>query len=172
MARNIEIKAKVNDLEKQTAKVKLLCDSGPHQLYQEDTFFHVPSGRLKLREFGDGSGELIQYNRPDSAVPVPSDYFIYPTKNPVVLKEVLTNALSVRAVVRKNRDVYMIGQTRIHFDRVEGLGRFIELEVVLKRDGDTDTGMIIAENLMKQLYIKEYDLITSVYVDLLELINN
>ena len=39
---------------------------GPETLIvQDDTFFHVAHGRLKLRQFADGSAELIHYHRGD-----------------------------------------------------------------------------------------------------------
>ena len=42
----------------------------------------------------------------------------------------LGQALGVKGVVRKRRMLYMIGQTRVHMDQVEGLGDFMELEVL------------------------------------------
>ena len=137
-------------------------------LFQEDTFFCVPSGRLKLREFGDGTGELIRYERADSVRPTECQYLRYPTDNPAILKEALTKALGVRAVVRKKRAVYLVGQTRIHFDEVEDLGMFIELEVVLRQGEEADLGIAIAKDLMKKLGIYKQDLIEPAYVDLLE----
>jgi len=41
----------------------------------------------------------------------------------------LGEALGIKGVLRKRRMVYMIGQTRVHLDQVEGLGDFMELEV-------------------------------------------
>ena len=42
---------------------------------------------------------------------------------------VLTQALGVLGMVRKERLLYLVGQTRVHLDSVEGLGDFVELEV-------------------------------------------
>ena len=43
----------------------------------------------------------------------------------------LSKALGVKGVVNKRRKLYMVGQTRIHVDHVEGLGDFMELEVIM-----------------------------------------
>ena len=71
-------------------------------------------------------------------------------------------------MVRKKRTVYLAGRTRIHFDEVEGLGKFIELEVVLRDGEDAASGSAIAEDLMTKLGINKSDLIEQAYVDLLE----
>jgi len=54
-----------------------------------------------------------------------------PTAAPDALREALTLAYGVIGRVRKVRTLFMAGRTRIHLDRVEGLGEFLELEVVL-----------------------------------------
>jgi len=100
--------------------------------------------------------------------PTESQYVLAPTDDPLALKTALTNALGVRAVVRKQRTLYLVGQTRIHFDRVENLGEFIELEVVLTPGQTFAEGVEIAAKLMRQLEINEQDLVESAYVDLLE----
>lgn len=50
MPRNIEIKARVKDLEKIKNLAKSLSGSSGVLIEQEDTFFNAPNGRLKLRE--------------------------------------------------------------------------------------------------------------------------
>ena len=70
--------------------------------------------------------------------------------------------------MRKQRELYITEQTRIHFDRVEGLGNFMELEVVLAPGAETGPAAQIAEDLMKRLAIGSGDLIEGAYIDLLE----
>lgn len=168
MGRNIEIKARARNFERQRRIAEEIGNGPARHLIQEDTFFNVPAGRLKLRALEDGSGELIQYYRVDSTGPAESRYRLYPTGDPESLKDVLAAALGTRAVVRKQRTVHLVGPTRIHLDRVEGLGDFVELEVVLEPDQGPEEGVRTAEGLMSKLQIEEPDLIRAAYVDLLE----
>lgn len=62
----------------------------------------------------------------------------------------------------------MSGRTRIHFDRVNSLGEFIELEVVLSDSDRLADGENEAKVLMDQLGIEAKHLIQAAYVDLLE----
>ena len=168
MGRNVENKARARDFQKQARLAEGLSSGTAEHFIQEDIFFKIPAGRLKLRIAEDGSGELIQYERSDSADPTESHYVCFPTSDPNALKEVLTAALGIRAVVKKKRTVHLAGQTRIHLDQVEGLGNFIELEVVLESDQDPIQAEKIAEKLMVELHIEKPDLIRTAYVDLLE----
>ncbi len=127
MACNIELKAHLHDFGRQYRLVEQLCDLQPQQISQVDTYFRVNRGRLKLREFTDGSCELIQYAREDTSTPVPSHYHRIPLTDPAAVKAALIAALGVRGVISKTRTLFLQGQTRIHLDRVEGLGDFIGL---------------------------------------------
>jgi predicted adenylyl cyclase CyaB len=167
MGRNIEIKARARDFQTQAARAAGLSMRAPEHLVQEDTFFNTPCGRLKLRIFENGAGELIQYDRDDSAGPKESRYAFFRTREPASLKGVLAEALGIRAVVRKKRTVYFSGQTRIHLDQVQGLGQFIELEVVLEPGQDIEYGTAVARDLMWKLGVHEEDLIATAYVDML-----
>jgi adenylate cyclase class IV len=66
----------------------------------------------------------------------------------------------------------LIEQTRVHFDRVEGLGEFMELEVVLRDEQSDAEGTDIANQLMDALQIRPQDLLECAYIDLLEEVVN
>jgi len=165
--KNIEIKARITSLDRLLSKIRVLCKKKPVEIQQSDTFFHCTNGRLKLREFSNGNGELIYYNRKDTGGPKLSEYLRYETVNPTELKTALTNAYGVLGVVQKKRVLYMVEQTRIHVDRVKYLGDFLELEVVLTPEQSIGEGSKIAEDLMIKLGINSNDLIESAYIDLL-----
>jgi predicted adenylyl cyclase CyaB len=168
MPTNIEIKARARDMGELRSRAQALSDSPVQVISQEDTFFHVPRGRLKLRQLRPDLAQLVYYERPDQDGPKRSNYYIYETNNPEGLKTALSLALGVRGVVRKRRYLYLAGQTRIHLDDVEGLGQFMELEVVL-REGQSDAeGQSIAEELMTRLGIQKEDLLEGAYMDLIE----
>lgn len=168
MAKNIEIKARAFDFEKQQNAAKSLSDSSAETLLQTDTFFRVESGRLKLREFPDAPAQLIYYQRDDSCGPTLSDYHITESEDGSGLKSLLEKAYGVRQVVKKKRLLYRAGRTRLHFDTVEKLGQFIELEVVLNQQDTLESGQREAQALMKQLSIEPKHLVAAAYVDLLE----
>lgn len=167
MPTNIEIKAKVMDRQATEIRAAAVADSGPRVIRQEDVFFRVRKGRLKLRFFGPRRGELIYYEREDRAGPKPSEYVRFPTNRPKELKQALAKALGIVGIVRKTRHLYLAGNTRIHLDEVEGLGQFLELEVVLLARQTPRQGRQIAARLMERLGIKKSDLISGAYIDLL-----
>lgn len=167
MPRNVELKARLRDPQGVRARALALSDGPPAVLTQTDTFFACPQGRLKLRDFGDGTGELIHYRRPDRTGPKTSDYLICRTGDPAPLLAVLTRALGVECVVRKRRELLLRGDTRIHLDEVEGLGSFLELEVVLADGRPEQQGRDQASLLLAALGVPEADLVAQAYADLL-----
>lgn len=167
MARNIEIKARVADLAALRARAVALVGCEPELIEQDDSFFAVPHGRLKLRQFVDGSAELIHYHRADTVDAKASDYVRVAAPDAEGLRLALTRALGSLGRVRKQRWLLLHGATRIHLDRVEGLGDFMELEVVL-RDGQSDAdGVATAEALMHALELAEAPRMAGAYLDLL-----
>jgi predicted adenylyl cyclase CyaB len=167
MPENIEIKARAKDFSRQCQLAQQASGSSGEIILQEDTFFDVARGRLKLRILSASQGELIYYERIDVAVPRKSEYYVAQSSTPKSLETVLCATLHVRGTVKKRRTLYKAGQTRIHMDEVEGLGCFIELEVVLERGQDEAEGMRIAREFMDRLEIAEEDLLAQAYVDLL-----
>lgn len=167
MARNVEVKARVESIESISRKAAALADDGPIEIIQDDTFFACNNGRLKLRVFSPDEGQLIFYRRADQKGPKESFYLISHTTSPNVLRESLSLAYGQAGRVFKNRTLYLIGRTRIHLDRVRGLGNFLELEVVLEEDEDLTAGEAIARDLMQKLAILPEQLVEGAYIDLL-----
>jgi predicted adenylyl cyclase CyaB len=168
MPANIEIKARVRNFPDLQARAAALSDTPLQVIPQEDTFFNIPKGRLKLRQLAPDRAQLVYYERPDQDGPKRSNYHIFETDDPESLKTALSLALGVRGVIRKRRYLYLAGQTRIHLDDVEGLGQFMELEVVL-REGQTDAeGQAITKDLMARLGVRNEDLLEGAYMDLME----
>ena len=164
---NIEIKARVIDFERKCALAEKLSGGPPQFIWQRDTFFPCKVGRLKLRAFDDGSGELIPYSRPDTSTAKQSDYSICLVASAEAFRQTLGAALGTDVEVIKRRHLYLVGQTRIHLDEVQVLGTFLELEVVLLPDQSAEVGHVIAAGLMRDLEVKEHDLLACAYADFL-----
>lgn len=167
MARNIEIKARIASIEAVASKAAAVATEGPIEIVQDDTFFRCDNGRLKLRAFSATSGELIFYRRPDQQGPKESFYLRSPTTEPDTLRESLALAYGQSGRVRKHRTLFLAGRTRIHLDRVEGLGDFLELEVVLGKDEASEVGVREAHEWMAALGVEPSQLMEGAYVDLL-----
>jgi predicted adenylyl cyclase CyaB len=167
MARNIEIKARVQDVGAFVPQLAKIATSGPVEIAQDDTFFNCVTGRLKLRAFSNDSGELIFYRRVNQAGPKESFFLRSPTSSPETLRESLSLAYGQIGRIRKYRTLFLVGRTRVHLDRVEGLGHFLELEVMLVDDESADTGVREARELMDRLGIESTQLIEGAYLDLM-----
>src|SRR5215208_4602460 len=168
MPSNIEIKARVRDFDRIRRRAETLSDTPVEVIPQEDTFFNTPYGRLKLRILSPERGQLIYYTRPDREGPKRSDYHISLTSDPENLKRVLELAYGIRGIVRKTRYLYLVDRTRIHLDDVEGLGQFMELEVVMQEGQSDAHGQVVAERLMTDLGVERADLLEDAYMDIIE----
>lgn len=170
MAKNVEIKARLSTGELEQIREIALSHSEVSSAFvqQTDTFFRANEGRLKLREFGDGTAELIAYDRPDGAGPTISDYVIYPRVAPKALRAALERSIGVRGVVQKHRELILIGHTRVHLDKVDGLGEFLELEVVIQPNQSAADGEAVAKQLFFMFGVQPDSLLRGAYIDLIE----
>ncbi|MEZ4388867.1 MAG: class IV adenylate cyclase [Candidatus Krumholzibacteriia bacterium] len=167
MPSNVEIKARLRDPDRVLAEACRLADAEPTVIEQHDTFYTCSEGRLKLRRFPDGRGELIAYHRPDLGGPKTSTYQLYRTEHAADLQRALDASLVRLGEVRKTRRLLLVGRTRVHLDDVAGLGRFLELEVVLAAGDAVAEGVAEARTLVQRLGIPESDLISGAYIDLI-----
>src|SRR5262249_8582552 len=120
-SRNVEIKARITSVAAIAPRVAVLADRGPIEIEQDDTFFVCERGRLKLRALSPSEGQLIFYRRANQAGPKESRFVISPTGSPDSLREALGRAYGSAGRVRKHRTLYLVGRTRVHLDRVDGL---------------------------------------------------
>ncbi len=133
--------------------------------HQVDTYFRVPSGRLKVRE-GRLEKSLIFYRRTNSAHARRSivEMMLLPRRNSA--RAILTRALGVLAVVDKRREIYFVGNVKIHLDRVRGLGTFLEVEA-MTRSGDMGKVRAQAAKFQKLFAISPKDIVPHSYSDLI-----
>ena len=134
-----------------------------------DTYFRTREGRLKLRESSLSGGQLVPYLRPDAAAARRSEYVVIPVPDPARTKQLLAALLGVHRVVRKTREIALHENVRIHLDRVDGLGDFVELEAVWdgSPEGEPEQARKVAF-LREALGIRDADLVPLSYEGLLE----
>ena len=164
----VEIKARCTDPEEMAVIIRKLGAECIGRQFQVDTFYRVPHGRLKLRR-SESEEYLIGYRRPDHKGPKHCLVNLYPCRDTGQLDRVLSDALGVRVVVKKEREIYLLENTRFHLDQVEGLGSFVEIEVLGRRGVDSvDKLRAACEKYLGLLGIRREDLIEAAYADLLE----
>ena len=165
--RNLEIKTRYDDLDlaRQLALSLGAKDGGVSQ--DADTYFRVQHGRLKLRQAaGDSHGTLIHYDRPDRVESRYSEYRLATVGEAREIKALLDAALGTLVTVIKIRHVLLYSATRIHLDQVERLGRFVELETVLR--GQSEEEAQAEQELVKQaLGLNRREPVAFSYSDLL-----
>jgi adenylate cyclase, class 2 len=164
---NFEFKAYCADIVALEERLLTLNPLFTGEDNQTDTYFNVPGGRLKLRE-GNIENALIFYKREDSAGAKLSTVLLYQHQPDKALKEVLAASLGIKIVVAKRRRIYFIENVKFHFDSIEGLGTFVEVEAIDR------TGEIGMEKLKTQcnyyaafLGIQLQDYIAQSYSDML-----
>jgi adenylate cyclase len=164
---NIEIKTLLPD---RTAIERRLEAMGARRMWcrrQHDTFFQVPRGLLKLREVEGARPEVISYERSsESSGPRPSDYDVVPVGDAPTWLRLLSRVLPVDCVVDKERTLWLYEHTRIHLDRVRGLGDYLELETVVL-DIDPDEAREETNRVIYALALDRSAFVTASYRDLL-----
>ncbi|HUZ00375.1 MAG TPA: class IV adenylate cyclase [Thermomicrobiaceae bacterium] len=164
--RNLELKVRAADLDALLDRTLALGARDEGASRDIDTYFAAPSGRLKLRQTeGVSGGTLVAYRRADEPGSRYSHYRLVEVADAPALLAALTETLGVRVVVVKQRHVLIYGATRIHLDRVDGLGSFVELETVLA--GQAEAEATAEHELVKRaLGLEDAEPVVSSYGDL------
>lgn len=136
---------------------------------QVDTYFKIPSGRLKLRE-GNIENSLIYYDRENKKDAKKSDVTLYKSTEIASLKAVLVAALPILIVVEKKREIYFIDHIKFHIDTLTSLGSFLEIEVIDANDAmDISEMRQQCERYMKLLDVQKEDLMEHSYSEMLQI---
>lgn len=125
---NLEIKVPIKNLSK---LIKIVESEGGRLIYsskQIDVYYKLSSGRLKVRNSSKGEKSVIFYRRVEDGSERWSDFEVIQVQNPVEWIKFFDNFLERLVTVDKHRTLYHLKNTRIHFDKVKGLGNFVELE--------------------------------------------
>ena len=88
-------------------------------------------------------------------------------REPAELREALAAVLGVTVIVSKARRLFIFESVRIHIDRVDGLGDFIEFEGVAADNADPGDFARLLNDLRQSLGIRDEDLLRESYSDLL-----
>lgn len=167
MSKNIEIKARHDNLQRAR---DIALSLGVRNLgidHQVDTYFRVQAGRLKIRESSLSGCYLIPYFRDEAKGPKACEYSLIPLPDGPAVIEQLSQMLGVTIRVDKEREIFLFENVRIHLDRVKGLGNFIELEAVCREDAEIDDEYTQVSMLMKLLEIDSTKLEEGSYQELL-----
>jgi len=162
---NFEFKARLNNEQQVRVALKKLNARFIGTDHQIDTYFNVPSGRLKVRE-GRLENALIFYQR--SNVPrarqAAVEMMLLPRRNS--LRVILARSLGTLAVVDKRREIYFVKNVKIHLDRVRRLGKFLEVEAI-SRTGDVKKIRSQARQFQELFGITAKDIVAESYSDLI-----
>jgi adenylate cyclase class 2 len=160
------LKARDRDPARSAALCEALGADDHGELVQRDTYFNVPTGRLKLREEKNNVSHLISYARAGESEERLSRYRIIEIEDAVGLKAALSESLGARVVVSKRRRLFLWRDVRIHLDVVDGLGAFLVFEVVAPEHSDLAGEWEKVRHLREAFAIGTEDLVDCSYADL------
>jgi predicted adenylyl cyclase CyaB len=168
---NLEIKARVRDAKRTRESVEQKVGEPPQRLHQIDTYFCCDTGRLKLREItylssDTSESQLIWYQRSDTVETKSSHYRIASVADADGLKQTLDAAFGIDVSVIKRRDVFFHENVRIHLDKVEGIGNFLELEAVQQAGMDRGSQLNLVDTLCEEFHVAASDRLRGSYREL------
>ncbi|MCC6425962.1 MAG: class IV adenylate cyclase [Phycisphaerales bacterium] len=126
---NVEFKAELRDIQLARSLAKAHGAAFIDAVEQVDTYFRVPAGRLKKRQTTGEPVEYIFYDRDNRIKPKLSHFTIYTEAQ--AIERFGTTPMPVWLTVKKVREIYLLGNVRIHLDTVEKLGTFMEFEALV-----------------------------------------
>lgn len=139
---------------------------------QSDIYFAVPyrdfaktDEALRIRS-SDGEAVLTYKGPKLDSVSKTRKEFETPVDEAATIE--ILHALGFReaGVVRKKREVFSAGEITICLDAVEGLGEFLEVEIVAENETELETSRAKLFELLKQFDAGEKDSIRTSYLEM------
>lgn len=154
MPANLEIKIRVRDFVRLRRLLRRMGARRVAIFNQRDSYFALGRIRAKLRE-EPGRNELIVYDRPTRSGSRTSEFEVVSVQAPRLWKR----AFRALRTVSKRRELWRHRRTRIHLDRVRGLGTYLELET-------QGAGRAEFDFMMRSLGLSNRDGIAGSYAEL------
>lgn len=167
MAKNVEFKAKVADYDEMFNKVGILTNVTPTLIMQQDIFYGIKKGRLKLRTISNAHHEIIYYSRKNTLMPKVSKYYRFEVKHYDMVNRILARIFGEKEKVRKERYLFLKDNIRFHLDKVMDLGTFMEIEYIMSEKESKVEATNKVNTLLKRLDISPDMLIKGSYADML-----
>lgn len=163
---DFSIKARCANLEEIEKRLNELGARFAGEDNQTDTYFRVPTGKMKLRD-GNIENLLTHYLREEQAGKMKTTVFLYERNPTDDVKRKYTGSLEVIGKVVKRRKIFFIDNVKFHVDRFEDGGKFIEIEAI-DRDGTLgiDTISTQAGYYKKLFSIADSDILKDSYIDM------
>lgn len=165
---NLEIKVIAPNLEEIKDRAVKIEAKNIASLSQVDTYFLVGEKRLKLREEKD-TNYIVYYIRNNKENSKLSKYNIVNIPKNLVwyVKKLLSFTFGIKVIINKKRELFVYKNTRIHFDYVENLGSYIELETVFNTNQKERDLIVEHDFVVKSLGLDTLEKIPNSYSDLI-----
>ncbi|MCQ1534271.1 class IV adenylate cyclase [Methanosarcina sp. KYL-1] len=139
---------------------------------QSDTYFAAPhrdfaktDEALRIRSL-DGSAVLTYKGPKLDSVSKTREEFETPVNETTTTKILHALGFSEAGAVRKKRDVFRAGDITVCLDAVEGLGEFLEVEIVVEDDRKLESSRAQLFKFLEQLGVGEEDSIRTSYLEM------
>lgn len=139
---------------------------------QSDTYFAAPhrdfaktDEALRIRSL-DGQAVLTYKGPKLDGISKTREEFETPVDEVTTIQILHALGFSEAGVVRKKREVFRTGEITVCLDAVEGLGEFLEVEIVAENEKELDTSRAKLFELLKQFGAGEMNSIRTSYLEM------
>jgi adenylate cyclase class 2 len=169
----IEVEVKVRaDHEKIRPILKKIGAAKSKVETQSDTYFAAPhrdfaktDEALRIR-LEDGKSVLTYKGPKLDGVSKTREELETPVDEVIFTRILHALGFSEAGKVRKNREFFKAGEITVSLDAVEGLGEFLEVEIMAESEKDLETSRHKLFNFLKQVGFEEKDSIRTSYLEM------